>query len=69
MVRQNQGRLMTKSNEELVQEIDELRTELKQMKEIIGMLLNMVADSEDEEEEEYLGLPEIGSVEAPRFNT
>ncbi|HUV25577.1 MAG TPA: hypothetical protein VMW26_09130 [Methanomassiliicoccales archaeon] len=60
---------MKKSTEDLVREIDELKSELRQMKEIVGMLFNMVVDSEGDDEEDFLGFPELGSSENPRFNT
>jgi len=60
---------MTKTTEDLVREVDELRNELRQMKEIVGMLFNMVIDSEDEDDEDYPLIPETGSLDTPRFNT
>jgi len=60
---------MNKSTEDLIREINELKSELKQMKEIISMLFNMVVDSETEEDEEYISYPDVGSVDSPRFNT
>lgn len=59
---------MKKTTEELVQEVDELRNELKQMKEIVGMLFNMVVDSEDDDDD----IPDrikVSSIDSPRFNT
>ena len=60
---------MKRSTEDLVREIDELKSELRQMKEIISMLFNIVVDSETDEDDEYIGYPEVGSVESSRFNT
>jgi hypothetical protein len=60
---------MKRSTEDLVREIDELKTELRQMKEIISMLFNIVVDSENDEDDDYTGYPEVGSVESSRFNT
>ncbi len=45
---------MAKSNEDLAREIKELKEEVQQMKEIMALLLNMVAEQEDEEGEENL---------------
>jgi hypothetical protein len=69
VIRQDRVNLMKKSTEELVREIDELKNELRQMKEIVGMLFNMVVDSEADEEEDFLGFPDAGSSDSPRFNT
>lgn len=60
---------MTKTTEDLVREVDELRNELRQMKEIVGMLLNMVVESEGEDDEDYPLFPEVGNPDSPRFNT
>ncbi len=60
---------MKKSTEDLVREIDELKSELRQMKEIVGMLFNMVVESETDEEDDFLGFQELTSGENPRFNT
>ena len=68
-IRQDRVNSMKKSTEDLVREIDELKSELRQMKEIVGMLFNMVVDSETDDEEDFLGFPELGSGETPRFNT
>ncbi len=59
---------MKKTTEELVQEVDELRNELKQMKEIVGMLFNMVVDSEEDDDD----IPDrikVNTIDSPRFNT
>jgi hypothetical protein len=69
VIRQDRVNLMKKSTEELVREIDELKNELRQMKEIVGMLFNMVVDSEADDEEDFLGFPDSGSSDSPRFNT
>ena len=68
-IRQHRVNSMKKSTEDLVREIDELKSERRQMKEIVGMLFNMVVDSETDDEEDFLGFPELGSSETPRFNT
>ncbi|MCE5297193.1 MAG: hypothetical protein LLG16_08855 [Euryarchaeota archaeon] len=56
---------MSKTNEDLAREIRDLREEIKQMKEIVGVLFTMVFESEDEEEE--AGLFPSG-MEIPRMN-
>ncbi len=43
-----------KENEQLKQEIDSLKGEIREMKEIVNMLLNMVIDTD--EDEEYSGI-------------
>jgi hypothetical protein len=58
---------MTKSNEDLVREIMELKNEMKQMKEALNMLFSLVVES-DEGDEEDIGYPGIVQ-ETPRFNT
>jgi len=69
VIKQNRVNLMKKSTEDLVREIDELKSELRQMKEIVGMLFNMVVESETDEEDDFLGFQELTSGENPRFNT
>ena len=69
VIKQNWVNLMKKSTEDLVREIDELKSELRQMKEIVGMLFNMVVESETDEEDDFLGFQELTSGENPRFNT
>lgn len=54
---------MEKSNEELAREIKELREEVRQMREVIGVLLSMVIE-EDEDE----GIPFFSSGDVPRLN-
>ncbi|MDW5561972.1 MAG: hypothetical protein SA339_02010 [Methanomassiliicoccus sp.] len=46
---------MTKSNEDLIREINELRNEMKQMKEVLNVLFSLVveADEGDDDEIEY----------------
>lgn len=43
---------MAKSNEDLAREIKEIKDEVQQMKEIMALLLSMVADQEEDEGEE-----------------
>jgi hypothetical protein len=69
VIRQDRVNLMNKSTDDLVREINELKSELRQMKEIVGMLFNMVVESETDDEEDFLGFPELGTGENPRFNT
>ncbi len=59
--------MMTKSNEDLVREITELKNEMKRMKEALNMLFSLVVES-DEEDDEDIGYPGIVQ-ETPRFNT
>ncbi|MEM0448807.1 MAG: hypothetical protein QW520_03180 [Methanomassiliicoccales archaeon] len=59
---------MVKSNEDLSKEIAELKSELKQMREIVNMLFNIIIESE-EEEEDYLPYPGSGMMtDSFRFN-
>lgn len=58
---------MAKSNEDLSREITELKNELKQMREIVNMLFNIIIESE-EEDEEYTPYPGLGSTENLRLN-
>ena len=58
---------MTKTNEDLVREINELKTEMKQMREILNMLFSIVVESDDEEDEDY-GYPGF-TQDTPKFNT
>lgn len=57
---------MTKNNEDLIREINELKNEMKQMREALTMLFSMVVESEDGEEEEinYPGFIQ----DVPRLN-
>ncbi len=57
---------MTKTNDDLIREINELKTEMKQMKEILNMLFTLVVESEDDDEEDF-GYPGL-SQDVPRFN-
>ncbi|MBX8633799.1 MAG: hypothetical protein M1351_08560 [Candidatus Thermoplasmatota archaeon] len=50
---QRKNRVRGREQEQLRKEIDSLRVEIKEMKEIVNMLLNMVIDTE---EEEYPGM-------------
>ena len=43
---------MAKSNEDLAREIRELKEEVQQMKEIMSLLFNLVAEHEEEEGDE-----------------
>ncbi len=54
------------SNEELVKELNDLKAEMRQMKEMVSMLLTMVVDMDDDEEE--YGGPTIGGIDISRFN-
>lgn len=56
---------MNKSNEELAREIQELREELRQMREIVGALFSMMIESEEEEEDISVL---TGGMEVPRMN-
>lgn len=58
---------MAKTNEDLVREINELRTEMKQMKEILNMLFTIVVESDEGDDDEY-GYPGL-TQDAPKFNT
>lgn len=62
------GYKMTKSNEDLVREIIELKNEMKQMREALNMLFSMVVESDEGDDEEDIGYPGIVQ-ETPRFNT
>lgn len=56
---------VNKTNEDLAREINELREELRQMREIVGVLLTMVID-EDSEEGDITLFP--NNLEVPRLN-
>jgi hypothetical protein len=58
---------MAKTNEDLVREINELRAEMKQMREVLNMLFSLVVES-DEGEDDDIGYPGIVQ-DTPRFNT
>jgi hypothetical protein len=58
---------MAKTNEDLVREINELRSEMKQMREVLNMLFSLVVES-DEGEDDDIGYPGIVQ-DTPRFNT
>jgi len=58
---------MTKTNEDLVREINELKSEMKQMREVLNMLFTLVIESDDGDEED-VGYPGI-IQDTPRFNT
>mgnify|MGYP006875886007 CR=1 FL=1 len=57
---------MAKSTDDLVREINELRTEMKQMRELLNMLFTIVVDQEEGDEEEY-GFPML-SQDISRLN-
>lgn len=59
---------MTKTTEDLVREVNDLRNELKQMREIVNMLFNIVVEAESEEEDDYPASVGLGGVDQPRFN-
>jgi hypothetical protein len=58
---------MAKTNEDLAREIAELKTELRQMKEVVNMLLTIIVESEDEDED-YIPYPGMGGVENLHLN-
>ncbi|MCU0860777.1 MAG: hypothetical protein MUE65_00465 [Methanomassiliicoccales archaeon] len=58
---------MAKSNEDLSREIAELKSELRQMREIVNMLFNIIIESE-EEDEDYIPYPGSGLSDNLRFN-
>ena len=55
---------MEKSNEDLAREINELREEVRQMREIIGVLFSMVVESDEEGDD----TPFFSNGEVPRLN-
>jgi hypothetical protein len=57
---------MTKSNEDLIREINELRNEMKQMREVLNVLFSLVVESDegDDDEIDYPGFVQ----DVPRFN-
>ncbi|NLK25933.1 MAG: hypothetical protein GX307_05080 [Euryarchaeota archaeon] len=57
---------MAKSNDDLVREINELRTEMKQMKDLLNVLFSLVIETDEGDEEEY-AFP-VFSQELPKFN-
>jgi hypothetical protein len=58
---------MAKTNEDLAREIAELKTELRQMKEVVNMLLTIIVESEDEDED-YIPYPGMGGADNLRLN-
>ncbi len=54
-----------KEEERLRRELDSLRVEVKEMKEIVNMLLNMVIDSEEEEDYPGVQLPDFDDRYGP----
>jgi hypothetical protein len=56
---------VNKTNDDLAREIEVLREELRQMREIVGALLSMVIE-EDEDEDGASLFP--GNLELPRLN-
>lgn len=55
------------TNEKLEEQLKSLRSEILQMKEVINVLVNMVVDS-DEEEDDYSPFG-YNAVDISRFNT
>ncbi len=55
---------MDKSNQELAREINELREEIKQMKEIVTVLFSLMVESEEEEEVPFFAT----TTDVPRIN-
>ncbi len=60
--------MTAKTTDDLVREVNELRTELRQMKELLNVLFTIVVEQEGEDEEEYPGYPGPIGAEQPRFN-
>ena len=58
---------MAKSNDDLSKEIAELKSELRQMREIVNMLFNIIIESE-EEDEDYIPYPGLGAADNLRLN-
>jgi hypothetical protein len=58
---------MAKSNEDLSKEIAELKSELRQMREIVNMLFSIIIESEDEDED-YIPYPGLGAADNLRLN-
>ncbi len=54
-----------KEEERLLKEIDSLRIEVKEMKEIVNMILNMVIDTDEEEEYPGVQLPDFDDRYGP----
>lgn len=48
-----------KEDEQLKREIDSLKGEIREMKEIVNMLLNMVIDTDDDEEYPGVQFPDF----------
>ena len=46
---------MTKSNEDLIREVNELKNEMKQMREILNMLFTIVVESDDGDDDDFGG--------------
>lgn len=57
---------MAKSTDDLVKEINELRSEMKQMRELLNMLFTIVVEQEEDDEDDY-GFPML-TQDAPSFN-
>jgi hypothetical protein len=57
---------MTKSNEDLIREINELRNEMKQMREVLNVLFSLVVESDDGDEDDIEYPTFVQDV--PRFN-
>lgn len=58
---------MAKSNYDLIKEINELKSEMKQMRELLNMLFTIVVEQEEDDGDDY-GYPML-SQDSPRFNT
>ena len=58
---------MAKTNEDLAREVAELKTEIKQMKEIVNMLFTIIVESE-EEDEDYVSYPGLANPDDLRLN-
>lgn len=54
-----------KEDEQLKREIDSLKGEIREMKEIVNMLLNMVIDTDEEEEYPGMQFPEFDERYGP----
>ena len=57
---------MTKNNEDLIREINELKNEMKQMREVLNVLFSLVVESDDGDEDDVEYPTFVQDV--PRFN-
>ncbi len=57
---------MTKSNDDLIREINELRNEMKQMREVLNVLFSLVVES-DEGDDDDIEYPTF-IQDVPRLN-